>query len=90
MEAAGGSRRQSIGGGLTGSFYGRKQALLAVLIALQVVHLVLVLVEAHQAGRGGKFLWLDGKLPFTLFTLASFVSTESLSCQPYTYWGGAG
>jgi prepilin-type processing-associated H-X9-DG protein len=47
----------------------------------------LVLAEAHQAGRGGNFLWLDGKLPFTLFTLASFVS-----CLPYQIYfsGGLG
>ncbi|GAA5860287.1 hypothetical protein JCM3774_000370 [Rhodotorula dairenensis] len=62
--------------------YVTKLALLAVLIALQVVHLVLAFVEAHQGRNGGgggaNFLWLDGKLPFKLLTLAGYVFAHVL------------
>ncbi|POY70789.1 hypothetical protein BMF94_6201 [Rhodotorula taiwanensis] len=55
------------------SSYAAKLALLASLICLQVVDTVLIAVDAHFAGRGGKYLWLDGRLPFALVTLFAYL-----------------
>ncbi|BGP53294.1 hypothetical protein JCM8202v2_000853 [Rhodotorula sphaerocarpa] len=58
--------------------YALKLILLVGLIGLQVADAVLIAVDAHFAGRGGKYLWRDGPLPFALLTLCAYLFAYAL------------